>query len=1054
MIITHFAIQKRISAFVLIVLLVIGGGISYLTLPREGYPDITIPFIFISAPYEGVAPEEVENLITIPMEKQLNDLENVREIKSTSAEGIASISIEFLPSEDIDTAIQRVKDKIDLARIDLPQDLDEPIVQGINFSTDIPILRFSLSGDNSIPRLKAIAEDLQERIELLRGVRQVGIYGGQEREIRIEIDPARLQSYGLTLGDVMRKIGDENKTTSAGNIEMPQGKFQIRIPGEFKNAYDMRNIIVARKEDRSIYLSDVATAIDTFKDRATVSRVNGAPCVTLDLKKRNGENSVRVINDALKILNTYPLPPGLTLTVTENQASDIRMMVEELENNIASGFVLVVLILLLFLGRRNSLLVGVAIPLSMLLTFLVLAIAGQALNMIVLFSLVMAVGMLVDNAIVIVENTYRLRSEGLTSVQAARQGASEVAWPVITSTLTTVVAFAPLFFWPDIIGQFMSFLPKTLVISLLASLAVALIINPAICSAFIRPDKTGRKNTDEPEGRYARFVTLYERVLRAALQNRLKILFLGLLVLVLSVLLYGRFGSGVELFPEVAPRRATIAVKLPEGAHLEKTDALLTRIEGLLKEFTNVKFFVTTAGAIPAGGFGGAAGTHMGAIFVEFLEAQERTEDTRTTIDRIRERIGVFPGVEIKVEHEEGGPPTGAPISIEVAGEDFEVLQDLVLTLKRKIGTVPGLVDLQDDFEEARPEIQFRVDRARAAQFGLDTGTIGDFLRTSIYGAEFSKFRVGEDQYDITLRLPRDRRNSINMLRQMFVPLPGGRSVPLASLGEPVYTGGRGVINRKDQKRVITVNGNTSGGRGADEVLAEIQTRLKDQPLPAGYTLTYVGENKDMDESGAFLAKAFLAALGLIFLILVIQFNSVLYPLIIMFSVILSLVGVIAGLLICNLRFGVIMTGVGVISLAGVVVNNSIVLVDCMEQLREKGLSPAESIVEAGRMRLRPVLLTAITTILGLIPMAIGWSVEIHTWPPTFVAGAESSTWWAPMAVAVIFGLSLATLLTLVQVPVMCSLADSLTRCLSRKFIAPDPNTPNAGPTIDKGRAG
>jgi multidrug efflux pump len=1035
MILTDFAISKRVSAFVMIVLLLIGGTISYMTLPREGMPDITIPFIFISAPYEGVAPEEVENLITIPMEKQLNDLENVKEIRSTSAEGIASISIEFLPSEDIDNAIQRVKDKIDLARIDLPDDLDEPVVQGVNFSTDIPILRFTLSGDDSIARLKAIAEDLQEQIELLRGVRQVSIYGDQEREIRIEIDPARLQSYGLTIGEVMRKIGSENKTTSAGNIEMTRGKFQIRVPGEFKQAYDMRHVIIAEQANRPVYLSDVAEAIDTFKDRATVSRVNGKPCVSLEVKKRNGENSVGVIDETRAILDAYVLPPGLALTVTENQARDIRMMVEELENNIASGFILVVLVLLFFMGRRNSLLVGVAIPLSMLLGFLVLAAIGQPLNMIVLFSLVMALGMLVDNAIVIVENTFRLRSEGLSASQAARQGASEVAWPVITSTLTTVVAFAPLFYWPDLIGQFMSFMPKTLVISLFASLAVALIINPALCSAFIRPDKKGRKNTDEPDGPYARFVNLYEGMLRAALRNRLKILAFGILMLILSVLLYGRFGLGVELFPDVSPRRGVVAVQFPEGTHLEKTDALLTRIEGLLPEFKDIKFFVTTAGAIPSGGFGGASGTHMGAIYVEFVEAKDRSQDSLLTIDQLRERIGVEPGVEIRVDREKEGPPTGSPISIEVAGEDFGVLQDLVLDMKRKIATVPGLVDLQDDFEEARPEIQFRVDRARAAQFGLDTGAIGDFLRAAIYGAEFSKFRVGEDQYDITLRLPQARRSSVDLLKQLFINLPDGRTVPLSSLGEAVYTGGRGVINRKDQKRLITINGDKGGGRGVDKILADIRARLKDQALPNGYTITYAGDNKDMEESGAFLSKAFLAALGLIFLILVIEFNSVLYPLIIMFSVILSLVGVIAGLLLCHLRFGVIMTGVGVISLAGVVVNNSIVLVDCMEQLRAQGMSPAESIIRAGRLRLRPVLLTAITTILGLIPMAVGWTLEIHTWPWTFVAGAESSAWWAPMAVAVIFGLGTATLLTLVQVPVMCSLADSWTDALRRKFI-------------------
>ncbi len=1026
MLLSNYAIKFRTAVFVFVIVLVIAGSISYKTLPREGSPDITIPFVFLTAVYEGTSPTEMEKLITIPIEKKLNDVENVKEMQSVSSEGVTFISIEFIAGEDIDLAKQRVKDKVDLARPDLPRDLDEPVVDAFNFSSDFPVFIFTLSGVPDLSRLKSLGEDLQDQLERFPGVRQAELTGIREREIRVEIDLPRMIAYDLPLSLVMARIAQENTTVSAGNIEMAGQKFQVRIPGEFERVADLRQILLVERNGQPVYLTDIANITDTFKDLESISRLNGEPCVSIGIKKRSGVNAVSLIEQVQDLLNHYALPPGVKITVVMDQADYIASMLSELENNVVSGFLLVVAVLLIFLGFRNSLFVGLAIPLSMLIAFTFMSLQGGTLNMIVLFSLVLAVGMLVDNAIVMVENIYRNRTLGLTRIEAARQGASQVAWPVITSTLTTLAAFAPLLFWPGIMGQFMGYLPRTLIVTLTASLFVAMVINPAVCSVFINARPKDRHEKPHP------FVHGYERLLHSVLNHRMAALLLGFAFLIFSVLIYGRFGEGVELFPEVEPRNATIQLKFPQGTGIEQTDQALKVFEEKLTHYEDIKFFLASVGSTGGGmiGGGGGGGTHQGNIRIEFKKAEERKENSLELIGRLREDIGRLPGAEIKVDKEEEGPPVGAPVAIELSGEDFDSLGHFSGEIIRSIETIPGLVDLQDDLEESLPEIQFRVDRHRAALLGLDTSTIGQFLRMSIYGLEASKFRADEDEYDISLRLPENQRNSMDLLGRMFIPAPGG-TVPLSSLGNVVYTAGKGAIRRKNQKRVVTITGSNQE-RGVDQILREVQAQVSQVPLPRGYAVSYTGENKDMQESGAFLSKAFLVAAGLILVILVIQFNSAILPLIIFFSVLLSMIGVMWGLLISQMRFGIIMTGVGVISLAGIVVNNAIVLIDCILQQKQEGLPSTEAIVTAARMRLRPVLLTATTTILGLIPMAIGFSLEVHTWPPTIVAGAESSAWWAPMAVAVIYGLALSTVLTLVLVPVMYSLADSVSGMFRR----------------------
>lgn len=1033
MLLSNYAVRQKTAVFVFILVMIISGAIGYVTLPREGMPDLTIPYVFVTATYQGVAPEEIENLVTIPLEKQFKDLDNVKSMRSTSAQGVCNVIIEFTDKEDIDTALRKVKDKIDMAWPDLPDDLDEPLAQSINFSTDFPILMLAISGETDLQRLKFIAEDIQERIEDIQGVREVSIVGALEREIRVEVDLPRALAYRVSMQEITASIRRENKTVSAGNLEVEGSTIQVRLPGEFSYPFELEKIIVATRAGKAVYLSDIADVSDTFKDVESISRINGKPCVSLQIKKRSGVNTVHIVDRITALTDNYEFPAGVSVEVTQDQAYYIRMMIKELENNIISGFLLVVAVLLLFLGLRNAFLVGLAIPFSMLLTFTVMRVMGITLNMIVLFSLVIAVGMLVDNAIVIVENIFRIHSQGVPRAESARLGAGEVAWPVITSTLTTLAAFMPLLFWPGIIGQFMGFLPKTLIIVLTCSLFVALVVNPAICAVFIRP--AGRQKVDRKHF-FDEFADKYEAFLRVALRNRWLILILGLALFVLSFQLFGRFGVGQELFPDVEPSNVTVSVAFPEGVPIEKTDAILRQIETVADPYSDVKYTLTTVGVVGGRGMGGGEGTHVGAMHVEFIDIADRERNSLELVDEIRTRIGLIPGAEVKVERERAGPPTGAAISIEVSGEDFEQLSLLSMNIIRRISGIPGLADLVDDFEKARPEMQFHIDRSRAALMGLDANSVGDFLRTSIYGLEVGKLRAGEDQFEITLRLPLDQRDSTDMLEQLLIPTLDGRTVPLSSLGSLEYVGGRGSIKRKDRNRVITITAETSLGRTPAAILDDIRPLIDEIELPAGYSVSFAGDDEEMRESGRFLAESFGIALGLIAVILVIQFNSVVYPFIIMFSVLMSLIGVLLGLIICRMNFVVVMTGVGVISLAGVVVNNSIVLVDCVLQYYRSGTSFQEAVVIAGKQRLRPVLLTAVTTILALVPMAAGFSIDFHEWPPSIMTKAETSAFWAPMAVAVIFGLAIASLLTLVQVPVMCSLAESLTQAVRRVFKA------------------
>ncbi|MCC6543468.1 MAG: efflux RND transporter permease subunit [Nitrospirae bacterium] len=1020
--ITDAAIGHRSTIFVLMLMFIVVGVFSYITLPRESSPDITIPNVLVVTAYEGVAPSDIETLITLPIERKLKGLKDVEEIRSVSAEGASMITIEFNPDVDIDNAIQWVRDKVDQARGDLPDDLEnDPSILEINLS-EFPILMLAVSGDVDETVLKRVAEKLEDRIEEIPGVLEVDLSGGREREIRVEFNPDRMAAYRLSFAEILQSVKRENVNIPGGSIDLGQGKYLLRIPGEFTDPAEVNSLMLATRDGRPVYLTDVAHVSDTFEDRTSYARLNGRNSVTLAVKKRTGENIISVADQVFAILDVArgQVPAGVELSITLNESKDIRSMVSDLENNILTGLILVVAILFIFLGLNNSLFVAVAIPFSMLLSFAVLQALGITLNMVVLFSLILALGMLVDNAIVIVENIYRHMQEGKDRVTAASEAVTEVGWPVITSTLTTLCAFGPMMFWPGIMGEFMKYLPLTLIIVLSASLLVALIINPVLCASFM---SIGRKQMTGA-GEQTRLLRIYCRTLEKALDHRGMVVGGSSLLLILIITSYGLLGHGVELFPDTEPNRAIVDIKAPEGASLETSNQLALAVEKVARQEKELRFIIGEVGVSASGEAGAGAGgqSNQSKISLDFVDRKERHENSNIVLRRIREALSSMAGAEIKVEKQEQGPPTGPPVNIEISGEEIGILGGLVEQSKILIKDIPGLVDLKDDYSRAKPEIRVLIDRRKATLLGLSTSEISATVKAAISGSKLGVYREGKEEYDIIARLPEQRRQNLSDIGNLLIPTGTGAPVPLSTVARIELAAGFGSIRHIDQKRVVTVSANTSG-RNSNAVLEDVKTRLAGLDLPGGYMINFSGEQEEQQKASDFLTKAFVVAIFLIALVLLTQFNSVLQMLIVMSSVVLSLTGVFIGLMVTATPFGIIMTGVGVISLAGVVVNNAIVLIDYINQLRKEGMELREALIRAGEVRFRPVMLTAVTTILGLLPMAVGVSFDFRNL--AFEVGGESAQWWGPMAVAVIFGLTIATLLTLVVVPVLYSLSQT-----------------------------
>lgn len=1025
------------------------GTISYITLPREAAPDVKIPVVLVSTPYIGVAPADIESLVTIPIENELAGVKDIKKMSSTSAEGASIISLEFEPSVIIEDALQRVRDRVNRAKPKLPEDAEEPQIREISFS-DVPILLVTIAGDADLEQLKTLAEDLEEEVSRIPGVLDTRVSGGLEREYRVEVDPRRLALYELGIADVVNAVSQENVNIPGGDVVAGGSNFLLRVPGELKSAEDLENLAIKQVGERPVFVRDVAKVVDGYADVDSYARMNQGQAVSLSVTKRSGASIIDIADEVRVLADKHQStwPNAVQYRVLADQSKVIRAMVSDLENNIITALLLVMAVIVFFMGARNSIFVAFSIPMSMLMSFVVIQFFGLTLNMIVLFSLILALGMLVDNAIVIVENVYRHMEEGADTITASIEGTREVAVAVAASTATTVAAFAPLVFWTGIMGQFMGYLPKTIIIVLLSSLVVAVAMLPVVTSRLLKRDEKASKAIASEDaagaGNNTGIMGWYQRVLEASIRRRYISAAAGVLTFLVTLVAYSFLNHGSEFFPATDPDRATIAVSLPDGTDLEATDRVVRQVEGVLSNTENVDVYVAETGVSGGGSpmAGSQAQGNAARITIDFLPhrndvtdgGKARVESTALTITRLRSLLQEIPGADIEVKQEEKGPPVGAAIGLEVTGPSFHEVGAFAQKVKRRIAAIEGTTEITDDYKVGRPEMRLRIDRGAAKRVGASTAQVANTVRTAVAGATATAIRDGSDEYDVVVSLAPEYSESLQDILNLRIPGKGNSpetyQVPLSSVAAYELAGGEGSIRHIDQDLVVAISGDVAGDYNENSVRGEVEALIAEMKsageVPPGFDVRLGGANDEQRDAGIFLGRAFLIAVFLIAIVLVTQFNNFRMPFIILFTVALSLIGVLWGLIVTGTSFGIMMTGLGIISLAGVVVNNAIVLLDYVEQLKSRGMETHEALVKAGLTRFRPVMLTAITTVLGLVPMAVGISFDFRSF--RLLVGGSNSQFWGPMAIAVIFGLGFATLLTLVLVPTLYSIFEDYDR--------------------------
>ena len=1049
--VVDFALRNRSTVFFLMIAAILLGLSAYFTLPREKFPDIDVPVLLTYVAYPGAAPAEVETQITNPVERELNGLEGLVKLTSSSQEGVSVVTAEFSTDTDIDDALQKVRDRVDQAKVDFPEDAEEPVLREINFAA-FPVLQVNLHGDVGPVELKRLAEDLQDEIEAVSGVLKADLVGGRDREVRVEVDPEKLRLYGLAFNDVVEAVRDGNTSIPGGDMDLGDFTYAVRVPGEVEDPLALADFVIQSKDGRPTFVRDVATVHFGFEERTSYARIDGRESVALAVQKRLGANIIGVIDEVKVVVarTAVDWPAGVEVTYLGDLSRDIRIQLQDLENSILSGLVLVVLVLMFALGLRNALFVALAIPFSMLLTFLVLQALGVTLNMIVLFALVLAVGMLVDNAVVVIENIYRHMQEGAPRLEAASRATREVGGAVAVSTFTTLGAFAPLIHWPGVIGDFMKYLPWTVCLALLASLVVAFTVNPVLCSAFMvvvaakgdgsedddsaDADSADGNSTDPKATKDSRLARLtagfaeglmggYRRLLVWSLGHRMAVILISLGIFIGVLGLSATRFPGVLFLPVEEPKRILVDVDLTPGSRIEKTDTVMRQLEERLAVLGDVRVMASSIGeGSRDDGFGGSGDPFIGRIVLDLYERRDRERNSFETLADARRLAAGIPGVTLDIYQPDEGPQVGPPVSLEITGDDFEVLGSIAERVRRAVDGIPGLVSLDSDFELARPEVVIHVDRVAAARQGLTVADIAGTLRTAVNGEEASTYRRGDEEIDIVVRLAEASRASIDDLRRLTVVNEDGVQIPLDAVASLERTTALTAIRHKDRRRMVAVSGKVERAEMAEPIRQEAMRRLAEIPdlLPPGYQLQSGGQEEEEEKSKAFLSRAFMYGVVIVLALMVGKFDSVVVPLIIISSVVMSMVGVLIGHQITGMPFSIIMTGVGIISLAGIVVNNAIVLLDYGEQLIARGLSRREAVVQAGLRRLRPVLLTAVTTVLGLLPLTTG--VEFNFRAFEFSTGSETSQYWGVMGVAVIFGLAFATFLTLILVPVLYDL--------------------------------
>ena len=1109
---SSWSIDNKTSIYILTVIITLAGLFSYNSLPKEQFPEVKFPSILITTIYPGTSPNDMEKLVTKQLEKQLNTLTGVKKIKSNSVQDFSVINVEFNTDQNVDLSLQRVKDAVDKAKNNLPNNLpDDPQVTDIDAS-QFPIMQVHVSGDLPLDKMKKYADDLQDEIEGLKEITRADMAGALEREIQVNIDMYKAEVAKITFNDIENAIKYENMTVSGGLIDMDGLKRSISVKGEYKDAIKISDIVLTGQTGATVFLKDIAEIKDGFEEKESYARLQHKNVISLNVIKKSGENLINAADKIKLISERYEkevFPPGLKVTITGDQSEETRTTLHDLINTIIIGFILVTVILMFFMGATNAIFVAMSVPLSCAIAFLVFPTIGFKLNFIVLFSFLLALGIVVDDAIVVVENTHRIFANGKMPIKkAAKLAAGEVFLPVLSGTATTLAPFIPLAFWQGVIGKFMFYLPITLIVTLTASLVVAYIINPVFAVDFmktheeedkVRNNKKGYRITavvfavialgayltgnfgtgnfvvtmfglyslnrfvlwkwikNFQEVRWPKVQNFYKGIMEWSLQKRRPIwLMVGTVVLFFfTIVLTAVVSPSVVFFPKSDPNFVYTYITLPTGTSAAYTDSITQIVEDRVYKVVGdsnpiVESIISNV-AVGANDpsqfeYNFSPTPHLGKVTVAFVEFAKRNgESTAQYLDLIREATKGIPGAEIIVDQENNGPPTGKPIAVEIKGDDINQLTGVAADVKRYLDSlaVPGVEELKSDVQSNKPEIVVEVNRERANREGISTAQIGGELRAAIFGKEVSKFKDANDEYPIQIRYRKEQRNSIDALMNLKLTFRdmnmGGavRQIPLSSVATIHYGNTYGGIKRLNEKPIITLSSNVLNGYNANDIVGKIDNALKRYKLPQGVSIKMGGEQEEQAETGAFLGGALLSALGLIFLILVTQFNSISKPIIILSEIVLSLIGVLLGFSIFNMEISIIMTGVGIVALAGIVVRNGILLVEFTEILLKQGMPLREAIIEAGRTRMTPVLLTATATMLGLIPLAVGLNIDFaklfQEGNPHIFFGGDSVAFWGPLSWTMIFGLGFATFLTLILVPVMLYLSERLKAKLGMK---------------------
>ncbi|OAQ40749.1 copper transporter [Pedobacter psychrophilus] len=1092
---SSWAIDNKTAIYVLTVMLLLIGYFSYVSLPKENFPEIKISKIFVSTIYPGTSPSNMENLVTKQLEKEIKGVQGLKKITSNSYQDFSFITAEFNSGIDLTDAKQRIKDAVDKAKQDLPNDLpDDPNVMDINLA-DLPIMYLNLSGDYDLKTLKGYADDLQERIESLTEISGVDIVGALDPEVQINVDLNKMAATQISFDDIERAIGYENISASGGTVPIDGVRRTLNIKKDFKSAEEISNVVINNPVGAAVYLRDIANVVDGFKEQESFSTLYGKNVITLNVKKRSGENLIEAsdkIREIIAEMKAKEFPKGLEIVTTGDQSDQTRTTLHDLINTIVIGFVLVTIILMFFMGVTNAFFVALSVPLSMCIAFMIMPSIGFTMNMIVLFSFLLALGIVVDDAIVVIENTHRIFDNGKVPIKkAAKMAAGEVFLPVLSGTLTTLAPFVPLAFWPGIIGDFMFFLPITLIITLLASLLVAYIINPVFAVDFMEShdaDEVYDPKFDRKvkkvlmymgviaviayfinfglgnfvvlaallyllqhfflekvirkfqKSSWPKFQDKYGRFLEWALHRPYTMLLSTLGLLVFSVIFTMIRQPKFVFFPTADPNFAYVYINLPVGTDQAYTYEITKKVEKTVTSVVNkigeqnVSSIISnvTKGVTDPQDEDQGDYPNRGKVTVAFVEFGKRKDKPSTVyLEEIRKAVKGIPGAEISVTQEQGGPPTSKPISIEITGDDLDSLVSTSERLKSYLVSkkIDGVEELKSDFQNNKPEIIFDIDRERANREGISSGQIAMSLRTALYGKEISKFRDLDEDYEINIRAIESQRNSLEALRNLKITYRdmgmGGmiRQVPISAFAKIDYVNTYGGIKRKQQKRIIILSSNVLGDYNPNEVVGNIQNEINQFSAPDGVQIKMAGEQEEQKETGIFLVTALMIAGFLMLIILVMQFNSIGKPLIILVEVIFSIIGVLLGISIFKMEMSIVMMGVGILALAGIIVRNGILLVEFADLLIEQGMEPFAAALEAGKTRMTPVLLTATATMLGLIPLAIGLNLDFATLftegNPHIYFGGDNVAFWGPLSWTMIFGLIFGTFLTLVLVPSM-----------------------------------